>query len=95
MENEKTKCERCEVQPAQSDNPFCLDCEVAMLCAGMVMAEAPSIECHAAAASGRHARFVACVSAELSAAESGDLDVHRSDPSGWSWDTWAGSDCVD
>jgi len=96
MENEKTKCERCKVQPAQADNPFCLDCEVAMLCAGMVMAEAPLIECNAAAASGRHARFVAWLSAELSAPESRDLDVQqRPDPNGWSWDTWAGSDCVD
>ena len=60
------------------------------------MAEAPSIECYAAAASGRHARFVACVSAELSAAESGNLDgQQRPDPNGWNWDTWAGSDCVD
>jgi len=96
MEHEKTKCERCKAQPAQADNPFCLDCEVAMLCAGMMTAEGPSIQRNAAAASGRHARSATCVSANLSAAESRGLDVlQRPDPSGWSWDTWAGSDCVD
>ena len=96
MENEKPKCERCKVQPAQADNPFCLDCEVAMLCADMVAAEARSIQCNATAASGRHARFAACVPANLRAAENRGLDVQQPpDPNGWSWDAWAGSDCVD
>src|SRR5271157_4571718 len=97
MENEKPKCERCKIQPAQADNPFCLDCEVAMLCTDMVAEEALSIQCNAAAASGRHARFAAGVFANLSAAENRGLDVQqqRPDPSGWSWDAWVGSDCVD
>ena len=96
MEDKNTKCQRCNVQPAQTDNPFCLDCECAILCADMMMAEAPSIECEPAAASGRRARFAACLSTEVSSAESWDPDVQQgSDPNGWGWDTWIGSDCVD